>query len=609
MKIRQGTGNREFIGRTALLMPAILLLIAGFFLPLISLFSISIYKGISGTGNIDTTVITLDNFVRMLGPYSLTVIWRTFRLAIYATLLSLFLGYPIAIAMVKANNKIKNIMLALMLTPLLTNVVARTLGLMIFFGHNGPMNKMLTAFGIGKVKFVPGELGIVIGLTQVFIPYMILSVRSVLENVDFALEEAARDAGCSRMGAFAKVTLPLSVPGIVAGSLFVFLLSFSSFVTPQLMGGGTVMTITMLIYQQSMVLLDWPFAAAAAIILLLFSLLLLTIYGKLTSRIERMGDSLTVERKPTRLGAYFSQTSRKVKNGLYDSYAYVVRKLRALVTHRENLSLSQSPSNLLAALGRIAGIFMIVLGLVFIILPLPVVLLSSFSGEQLLVNFPPKSYSLQWYQQIFQKTEYIRGFLLSLRIALISVGVSLTVGILASWALTRYRFRGRELMKTLFLSPLSLPAVIMGISTLRLFIRLGMVGSLAGILLAHITITTAYVIRSILSSLVGFDMMLEEAARDLGAKPFYTFRKVTFPIIRPGIIVGGLFAFIVSMDETTVSRFIVRGSNITLPVRIFADLEFGVDLTITAISTMLIVMALIVLVLIDRTLGLNKFKM
>ncbi|MPN38363.1 Inner membrane ABC transporter permease protein YdcV [bioreactor metagenome] len=104
-------------------------------------------------------------------------------------------------------------------------------------------------------------------------------------------------------------------------------------------------------------------------------------------------------------------------------------------------------------------------------------------------------------------------------------------------------------------------------------------------------------------------MCLEEAARDLGAGPWYTFRKVTFPIIKPGIIVSGLFSFIVSMDETTITRFIARARNMTLPVRIFAQLEYGLDLTITAISALLIVFALLILFLIDKTIGLNKFKM
>ncbi len=120
--------------------------------------------------------------------------------------------------------------------------------------------------------------------------------------------------------------------------------------------------------------------------------------------------------------------------------------------------------------------------------------------------------------------------------------------------------------------------------------------------------TIAYVVRTVLGALVGFDSSIEEAARDLGASPWTTFWKVTFPIIRPSIIVAGLFAFITSLDETSVSVFLSGGKTITLPVRIFSQLEYGLTPTITAISSLLIIFAIIILILIDRLIGLNKFK-
>lgn len=601
-KAKKRGGKRA--GKYLMLTPATLLLVFAFFVPLISLFSISLYQGAAGSGRINTDVVSLANFARMFDPYYLSVLWRTFRLALYATVLSLILGYPVAMAMAKGSNRVKNILLALILTPLLTNVVARTLGLMIIFANNGPVNQFITALGLDKVKFIPSELGIVLGLTQVFMPYMILSIKSVLENVNTNLEEAARDMGCSRIGAFFKVTFPLSMPGVVAGSLFVFLLSFSSFVTPQLLGGGTIMTMTMLIYQQSMTLLDWPFAAAAAAVLLVFSLALLTLYNKMTSRIEKMGDKAGVFRE-SNFNSPWQRLVRTVKGAVYDFFATLGRAL--------GMGNKQTRLKRRGGAGGVAGKILsrlcVVLVCGFIILPLPIVIISSFSGEKMFINFPPSSFSLRWYRSIFEKPEYLKSFWLSLRIALIAVALSLIIGTLAALAISRYKFRSVELVKTLFLSPLSLPAVITGIALLRFFIQIGWIGTVRGVMVAHVLLCTTYVIRTVLSSLVGFDMGLEEAARDLGASPFYTFRKITLPIIRPGLVVAGLFSFIVSMDETTISRFIVRGRDITLPVRIFAQLEYGLDLTVTAISSLLIVLALVILFLIDRSIGLNKFKM
>lgn len=607
MKQVKRSGRMRQGGKYALLTPALLVIAVGFFVPLALLFAISGFKTAGGGGLIDTSTFTFDNFLRMFDPYYLEVLWRTFRIAVYASALSLVMGYPIALAMSRGSNRVKNILLALILTPLLTNVTARTLGLMIIFANNGPVNSALQWLGFPKYGFVGSELGIVLGLTQVFMPYMILSIKSVLENVNYNLQEAARDLGCSRFAAFAKVILPLSMPGVVAGTLFVFLLSFSSYVTPQLMGGGTVMTMTMLIYQQAMTLLDWPFAAAAAIILLVFSVGLLTIYNKMTSRIEKMNDRHGVFRE-VNFDSGWHRLTRGVREAWYDAGAALSRRLRPQRQTRVT-PLRLKTYSLGQAAGSVVGKLVVVLVVGFIILPLPIVLISAFSADKMFITFPPSGLSLRWFESLFQKTEYIKSFLLSLRVALIATGVSLVIGTLAALGITRYKFRSVELVKTIFLSPLSLPAVVVGIAILRFCIRVNIVGTTESILLAHTVICTTYVIRTVLSSLVGFDMSLEEAARDLGASPFYTFRKVTLPIIKPGIIVSGLFSFIVSMDETTISRFIVRARNMTLPVRIFAQLEYGLDLTVTAISALLIALALLILFLIDKAVGLNKFKM
>jgi putative spermidine/putrescine transport system permease protein len=249
----------------------------------------------------------------------------------------------------------------------------------------------------------------------------------------------------------------------------------------------------------------------------------------------------------------------------------------------------------------------IVSSLLFIILPLPLVVISSFSSSSM-ITFPPEGFSLQWYRGIFERAEYIRSFLLSVRLALFSMIISLILGTLASIGLVRYSFKGREIMRSLFLSPLMLPAVIMGISLLRFLVVLRMVATFEGLFLAHLVLTTAYVVRTVSSNLVGFDYSLEEAARDLGASPFQTFRKITLPLIRPGLIVAAIFAFIVSFDETTVSIFITGGRTITLPVRIFSQLEYGLDPTVTAISSLLIVMTVIVIALVGKKFGLDKFN-
>lgn len=589
--------------RMLLLGPGLALIMFAFFIPMVLLFVIGFQTYVPGSGFFDKT-FTLENFARLFDQYHLTILFRTFKIAFLASLLSLVFGYPVAMLLAQSRGKKKSLLLGLILTPLLTNVVARTLGLMIVFATHGPVNTLLGFFGIGPFKFIPGELGIILGLTQVFIPYMILSINSVLENLNFNLQNAARDLGCSRSQAFWRVIFPLSMPGIVAGSLFVFLLSFSSFVTPRLLGGGSIMVMTMLIQQQAMQLLNWPFAAAAAIVLMVLSLILVSTYNRLTARIERMND---------RTGIYSSMKFDKglycftgaLKDVYYDFSCFASRTISRIFPFTGTLKKA----------GRGLGVFsslmkrlFTVLVLVFIILPLPIVIISSFSSSSM-IAFPPKHFSLKWYISLASKREYITSFLLSLRIALISVVCSLTFGTMAALAIKRYTYRFPEMLKTMFLSPLMVPAVIIGIALMRFMNILGWINSFRAILVAHLLITMVYVIRTVLSSLVGYDITIEYAARDLGAGPLLTFRKITLPLIKPGLIVAGMFSFIVSLDETTISIFIAGGRTTTLPVRIYSMLEHGLDPTVTAISSLLIILALCILLLINKVMGLDKFKM
>ncbi len=594
---------RRKTSKYLLLTPGVAILAVFFFLPLAYLFVLCIFQGMPGSGLIDYSSPSLANFAKFTDEYSRMVLWRTLRIAFLAALFSLLIGYPIAYSMTKGSSRKKSLMLALILTPLVTNVVARTLGLMIIFGNSGVVNSTLKTLGFTGVKFLGTEMGIVLGLVQVFTPYMILSIKAVLENTNFNLQEAARDMGCTKWQAFHKVILPLSTPGIVAGTLFVFLLSFSSYVTPKLMGGGTIMTMSMYVYQQSMQLLDWPFAAAVAIVLLLVSLTIVTIYNKMTSRIERMNDRTGIYRNAN-YGSRWHLFKQKIGNFFYDKYVFVVLKAKSVAP---GAALAKYGPLVFEKLGGVLVKILVVGGILFIISPLPIVIISSFTSANL-VYFPPKGFSVKWYLGLLNKTEYLGSFLVSLRLALISVGIALVSGTMVAVALTRFRFKFTNLLRTIFLSPLMVPGVIFGLAAVRFAALIGWSASFQALMAAHIVICSTYVIRTVLSGMVGFEGSLEEASRDLGASPWQTFWKVTFPIIRPSIIVAGLFSFITSLDETTVSVFLVGGKSVTLPVRIFSQLEYGLEPTITAISSILVLLAVVILLVIDKVLGLHKFK-
>lgn len=247
-----------------------------------------------------------------------------------------------------------------------------------------------------------------------------------------------------------------------------------------------------------------------------------------------------------------------------------------------------------------------VLAYTFILLPILVVVLTSFTGAGY-VTFPPKSWGIKGYIDLMNRPEFIASFRVSLVVAAGASVASTTLGILAALGLTRYRFPGRDFLSTFFLSPLMLPTIVLGLAILLVYNQVGITKTPFSIVVGHIVVTSPYVIRLVGASLAGFDRSLELAARNLGASAWMTFFKITLPIIMPGVIAGATFAFITSWNEVNVAIFLSSSTMTTLPVRIFSYIEVSaVDPMITAVGSVLVIIAGIALVVIERTMGLGK---
>ena len=242
-----------------------------------------------------------------------------------------------------------------------------------------------------------------------------------------------------------------------------------------------------------------------------------------------------------------------------------------------------------------------------LLFPLLIVVTISFtSGAG--VDFPPPGLSLRWFQYIAHRPEFVSGTLNSLVLAVVATLLALALGILASLAMVRYQFRGKAVLEALFLAPLVVPSLIIGVALLYFFSTIGFIDSFQRLVLAHLILTVPYTIRSISATLYGLDPAYEEASRVMGAGTLRTFRKVLLPLLRPGIVVAALFAFIVSFDNFNASIFLISGNTVTLPVRIFTYLGFQFDPSIAAISTVLLVATVAVLAIAERTIGLTRLR-
>jgi putative spermidine/putrescine transport system permease protein len=245
-------------------------------------------------------------------------------------------------------------------------------------------------------------------------------------------------------------------------------------------------------------------------------------------------------------------------------------------------------------IGRLAFATLWTLVLVFLALPILIVALLSFSSASYL-TFPPPAFGIRWYEAYLGSREWLESTWLSLAIATCVVVLATILGTLAALGLTRLPRPLRAMAGALIVSPLIVPGIIAAIGIYYAFSRYRLVGTPIGLVLAHTCLAVPFVVTSVSASLAGFDRRLEQAALSLGATPWGTFRQVTLPLIRPGILVGALFAFITSFDELIVALFLSGSGAVTLPRRMWDDLRFAIDPTIAAVSTLTIALTAVLL--------------
>lgn len=241
----------------------------------------------------------------------------------------------------------------------------------------------------------------------------------------------------------------------------------------------------------------------------------------------------------------------------------------------------------------------------FLLAPLLVVVPISFSGDNFM-TFPPSSLSFKWYAAIFSDASMTRAFTMSLLLALVVTAISLVVGLAGAYALVRLRPPGAEALASLFAAPLLLPAIVLGLAMLLVLAPMGLLGTFQGLVAAHLVITLPYAVRVLSTALSNLPPAVEEAASTLGASPLIVFRRVTLPMMRSGLVSASALCFLVSFDEVVLSLFMTGPRLQTLPVAMYNHVDQQADPLAAAISVLLVVMTLVVVVIVDRSIGLTK---
>jgi putative spermidine/putrescine transport system permease protein len=246
-----------------------------------------------------------------------------------------------------------------------------------------------------------------------------------------------------------------------------------------------------------------------------------------------------------------------------------------------------------------------VLALLFLVLPILVIIPLSFSDSTFL-SYPMPGYSLRWYENLFESDAWMRAAKNSFIVAPLATLIATVLGTMAAIGLNKAEFPGKGLLMAVLISPMVVPAVVVGVGVYIFFAQIGLSDSYTGLILVHAALGAPFVVTTVLATLQGFNQNLVRASQSLGASPLTTFFRITLPVIAPGLISGALFAFATSFDEVVVTLFVAGPSQTTLPRQMFTGIRENISPTIAALATILIIFSTCLLLVLEWLRGRNK---
>lgn len=517
--------------------------------------------------------LTFANYLTVLdlgSPYFASFL-RSLRVAVVVVFLTTAFGIGLSFLFTRFDFPGRNVMYSMAVMPLVLPGFVAAYAYLMLYGRFGMITRLWNLISIGSLSEAPIYLdrysGVVAVQTVAYLPFMFLTISAVMARLDPAMEEAALSLGASRRRTFFQVTLPLLAPGIAAGAILVFSSSMADFGTPLFMGYEA---FTVSIFKAK-IANETNISAALSVILTITSLLALYIVR--TYLEQREYASL-------RQGA--SQPPQRLQGG---------RRL--------------------AASGVAASILIVML------LPLGMIVLMSFTDVQKwsVRDVLPPYLHVQHYISLFKGT-LVRALRNSLLFATLATIMAVAYGTVVAYLLTRRRFSGQRLMDAIVTSPYVIPGTVIGVAYIIAFNRrspfsLGTiwVATPVIIIVALFMRRSAYVIRSVVASFQQMDTSVEEAAFSLGASWTYTFRRVTVPMILPGLVAGGLLCFVTGVAELSTSILLYTSATQTIPITIYQLVYRSAIGQASALGIVQVVVVLVSLLVINRTVGIRSLQL
>ena len=555
-----------------LAVPGIAFLAVFFLWPVAQLLSLSLWTNDGFSTATYQRIAATDVYLRVLGI--------TFRISAYTALYSLLIGYPLAYWLANMHGLRRGRMLLFVMIPFWTSYLVKTFAWMIVLGRTGLINSLVTGSGLSDQPFniLHNEFGVMVGMVHAMVPLAVMTMLPVMTGIDNRLVQAAQTLGAAPARAFWLVYFKLSLPGVAAAGLLVFISSLGFFIVPAFLGGRQQTMLAQLIITQVQELLNWPFAGALAAMMLAAALVSCWIYDRLFGISTIAGGSAEAGRGRLRdLGMRILAIAASLSAGLADLS-------RRLIGKRGN-----------AALLPIFAWTMIA----FLVLPTLLVIPLGFTSSSFL-EFPPPGYSLRWFETYFASPLWIQATIRSFLVAFATAIAATLIGGFAALALANSRTRWGGLIFAFFLAPMIVPRIVIAVGLFYLFARLGLVATDLGLIIGHTVLAIPFALVTMSAVLKTYDQRLDQAAATLGANRIKTLGFVTVPLVRGGLIAAFLFAFITSFDELTIAIFVSGGIKTTLPKQMWDDMILQLNPTLAAVSVVVFVVVTVLLLLAER---------
>ncbi|WP_347309905.1 ABC transporter permease subunit [Defluviimonas sp. SAOS-178_SWC] len=512
------------------------------------------------------------------GIYVQTLL-NTFVIAAQVTVVCIFVGYVVAAWLTVMSEERRRLAIWLVLLPVWVSPLLKNFAWIVLLARRGIVAQLLTGLGYeGEINLLFGRGAVVFGMAHALLPIAILTMLPTMMGIDRRLLSASQTMGASRSQSFWRIFLPLSMPGVTAAGLLIFIIAIGFFITPALLGSPSETMIGQMMITQVQQFFNMRLAGALATLLLAVTLVVVVVYDRIFGISAASGGG-SGDARPR------STILRRIGHGV--------------------LGTASALTDLLGRVGfgalGMQGLSMAAI-LVVALLIVPVVAFPpmAFSGSSFL-EFPPKSFSLQWFERYLTDPLWTGATLRSIGISIVTGILATLLAGLAAYGMARTKTRLGSIAFLLFLMPMIVPNIVIAVALFYIFAKLGLVATDLGIALGHTLTAMPIVFVIMLTTFRGFDWRLGDAAGTLGASPWQRIRHVFLPLVRGGAMSAFLFGLLHSFDELTIALFVGGGVKQTLPKKMWDDILLSVSPTLAAAAVVVILLVTILFVIAERS--------